>query len=99
MMSRRTRRVVSSSTLENDDEKASNCKGPESSESQAEMEYLNDCTTAFQGSYQGTHLPSVLLNYIPWNPAEMTSRYHKYNEGHYIVVSLFLLGVFRPRCC
>ena len=33
MMSRRTRRVVSSSTLENDDEKASNCKGPESSES------------------------------------------------------------------
>ena len=33
MTSRRTRRVVSSSTLENDDEKASNCKGPESSES------------------------------------------------------------------
>ena len=35
MTSRRTRRVVSSSTLENDDEKASNCKGPEGSESQS----------------------------------------------------------------
>ena len=35
MMSRRTRRVASSATLENDDEKASNCKGPESSESQS----------------------------------------------------------------
>ena len=35
MMSRRTRRVVSSSSLENDDEKASNCKGPERSEPQS----------------------------------------------------------------
>ena len=35
MMSRRTQRVVSSSTLENDDEKASNCNGPESSEPQS----------------------------------------------------------------
>ena len=35
MTSRRTRRVASSATLENDDGKASNCKGPESSESQS----------------------------------------------------------------
>ena len=34
-MSRRTRRVASSATLENDDKKASNRKGPESSESQS----------------------------------------------------------------
>ena len=35
MTSRRTRRVASSSTLENDDEKASNCNGSERSEPQS----------------------------------------------------------------